>query len=159
MPSHVPALIAAYMRASASSRGGGRAGPFSRRRHGPVSRLPGALPARPAGHRPTRLIQRGGIIAIAVEDTSGAVTGAGLVDVMADGPAAGELAGVGVRAAFRRRGIASAISAYPARTAHTRGISLVFGEAGPGEEQLYRRTGFTDATTKIWASIRSDQLV
>ena len=109
--------------------------------------------------RLTRLIQRGGIIAIAVEDTSGAVTGAGLVDVMADGPDVGELAGVGVLAAFRRRGIASAISAYPARTAHTRGISLVFLEAGPGEEQIDRRTGFTDATTKIWASIRSDQPV
>ena len=31
---------------------------------------------------------------------------------------------------------------------------LVFLEAEPEEEQLYRRTGFTDATTKIWASIR-----
>jgi hypothetical protein len=34
------------------------------------------------------------------------------------------------------------------------GLSLVFLEAEPDEEQIYRRTGFTDATTKIWASIR-----
>jgi hypothetical protein len=41
-----------------------------------------------------------------------------------------------------------------ARTAHSQGISLVFLEAEPAEEQIYRRTGFTDAATKIWASIR-----
>ena len=56
--------------------------------------------------------------------------------------------------AFRRRGIASAVSAYLARTAHSRGISLVFLEAEPEEEQIYHRTGFADATAKIWASIR-----
>ena len=66
----------------------------------------------------------------------------------------GELAAVGVLAAFRRRGVASALSVHLARTAHTRGIGLVFLEAEPGEEQLYRRTGFTDATTKIWTSLR-----
>ena len=48
----------------------------------------------------------------------------------------------------------AAVSAYLARTAHSRGISLVFLEAEPEEEQIYRRTGFADATTKIWASIR-----
>ena len=41
-----------------------------------------------------------------------------------------------------------------ARTAHSRGIGLVFLEAEPEEEQIYRRTGSTDSTTKIWASIR-----
>jgi GNAT superfamily N-acetyltransferase len=55
---------------------------------------------------------------------------------------------------FRRRGIASALSAHLARTDHSQGISLVFLEAEPEEEQIYHRTGFTDATTKIWASIR-----
>jgi GNAT superfamily N-acetyltransferase len=105
--------------------------------------------------RLTRLIQRGGIIAIAVDDASGTVTGAGLVDVTADCAEVGALAGVGVLTAFRRRGIASALSAYLARTAHPQGISLVFLEAEPAEEQIYRRTGFIDATAKIWASIRS----
>jgi len=33
-------------------------------------------------------------------------------------------------------------------------IGLVFLEAQPEQEQVYRCTGFTDATTKIWASIR-----
>jgi hypothetical protein len=30
----------------------------------------------------------------------------------------------------------------------------IFLEAEPDEEHIYRRTGFTDATTKLWASIR-----
>ncbi|MGD0703899.1 MAG: GNAT family N-acetyltransferase [Trebonia sp.] len=54
----------------------------------------------------------------------------------------------------RRRGIASALSAYLAWSAHSQAISLVFLEAEPEAEQLYRRTGFADATTKIWASLR-----
>jgi len=82
--------------------------------------------------RLTRLAQRGGLVAIAV----------------------GELAAVAVLTTFRPRGIASALSAHLARTAHSQGISLVFLEAEPEEEQIYRRTGFTDATAKIWASIR-----
>jgi GNAT superfamily N-acetyltransferase len=122
------------------------------------------LPSPPGPHdiaRLTRLTQRGGLAAIAVDESSGTVTGTGLIDVAADRPAVaadrpavGELAAVGVLAAFRRRGIASALSAHLARTAHSQGISLVFLEAEPEEEQIYRRTGFTDATTKIWASIR-----
>lgn len=61
---------------------------------------------------------------------------------------------VGVLTAYRRRGIASAISAYLADTAHTRGIGPVFLEAEPEEERIYRRTGFTDATAKLWTSLR-----
>jgi GNAT superfamily N-acetyltransferase len=103
--------------------------------------------------RLTRLTRRGGLVAIAIDESSGTVTGTGLIDVAGD-RSVGELAAVGVLAAFRRRGIASALSAQLARTAHSQGISLVFLEAEPEEEQIYRRTGFTDATTKIWASIR-----
>jgi GNAT superfamily N-acetyltransferase len=114
------------------------------------------VPHPPGPHdiaRLTRLTERGGVVAIAVDDSSTAVVGAGLVDATADSPAVGELAAVGVLTEFRRRGIASALGAYLARTAHSRGIPLVFLEAEPGEEQLYRRTGFIDATTKLWASI------
>jgi GNAT superfamily N-acetyltransferase len=205
---HVPALIAAYMRAAVSSWPGGRAGPFTigfdahsddpmrnyavhdqgacpgagdigilitffRHSHR-IPRLeyieedaPRAWPALaaagftmpypPGPHdiaRLTSLTRRGGLVAIAVDDSSGTVTGTGLVDVAGDCPAVGELAAVGVLTAFRRRGIASALSAHLARTAHSGGISLVFLEAEPEEEQIYRRTGFTNVTTKLWASIR-----
>jgi GNAT superfamily N-acetyltransferase len=135
------------------------------------------MPDPPGPHdlaRLTRLIQRGGLVAIAIDDSAGTVTGTGLVDVAGDRTSpeelasgvgqlpdgvrelggVGELAAVGVLAAFRGRGIASALSAHLARAAHAQGISLVFLEAEPAEEQIYRRTGFADATTKIWASIR-----
>jgi GNAT superfamily N-acetyltransferase len=104
--------------------------------------------------RLTRLTRCGGLVAIAVEESSGTVIGTALIDVASDRPTARELAAVGVLAPFRRRGIASALSAHLARTAHSQGVSLVFLEAEPEEEQIYRRTGFTDVTTKIWASIR-----
>ena len=115
------------------------------------------VPYPPGTHdiaRLTRMTQRGGLVAIAIDDLSGTVTGTGLVDVTGDHPGVGELASVGVLTAFRRRGIASALSAHLATTAHSAGIGLVFLEAEPAEEQIYRRTGFTDATTKLWTSIR-----
>jgi ribosomal protein S18 acetylase RimI-like enzyme len=115
------------------------------------------VPRPPGPHdiaRLTTLTQRGGLVAIAIDDSSGTVVGTGLVDVMGDRPAVGELAAVGVLTAFRRRGIASALSAHLTRTAHSQDIGLVFLEAEPDEEQIYRRTGFTDATTKLWTSIR-----
>jgi hypothetical protein len=69
------------------------------------------MPHPPAPHdiaRLARLTLRGGLVAIAVDESSGTVTGTGLID-----------------------------------------INLVFLEAAPEGEQIYRRTGFTDATTKI----------
>lgn len=104
--------------------------------------------------RMARLIQRGGFVAIAVDEASGIVVGTGLIDTVGPRPAVGELAAVGVLTASRRRGIASAISAHLARTAHSHGIGLIFLEAEPEEQQIYRRTGFADATSKIWISLR-----
>jgi ribosomal protein S18 acetylase RimI-like enzyme len=114
------------------------------------------IPHPPGPHDIARLAgltRRGGLVSIAIDDSAGTVVGTGLIDIAGDRPVVGELAAVGVLTEFRRRGIASALSAHLARTAHSRGISLVFLEAEPEEEQIYRRTGFTDATTKIWASI------
>jgi len=100
--------------------------------------------------RLARVAGRGGVVSVAVDDATGTVVGTGLVDVTGPDDAAGELAAVGVRAGFRRRGIASALSAQLAGAAHARGIGVVFLEAEPEEESIYRRTGFTDVTTKIW---------
>jgi ribosomal protein S18 acetylase RimI-like enzyme len=104
--------------------------------------------------RLARVVQRGGVVSVAVDDASGQIAGTGLVDVTGPGASTGELAAVAVRAAFRRRGIASALSAHLARTAHSQAISLVFLEAEPAEERIYRRTGFVEVTTKIWMSRR-----
>jgi ribosomal protein S18 acetylase RimI-like enzyme len=102
--------------------------------------------------RITGMTRRGGIVVVAVDDDSGTVVGTGLVDVAADYPGVGELAAVGVLTGYRRRGIASAVSVCLARTAHAQGIGLVFLEAEPDEEQIYRRAGFFDVTAKIWVS-------
>jgi GNAT superfamily N-acetyltransferase len=110
-------------------------------------------PGPPDIARMTGLIRRGGIVVVAVDDDSGAVVGTGLVDVAEEYPGVGELAAVGVLTAYRRRGIASAVSVALATGAHDHGTGLVFLEAEPAEEQIYRRSGFTDATTKIWVSI------
>jgi len=104
--------------------------------------------------RLARMVQRGGVVSVVVDDASGQITGTGLVDVTGLGASTGELAAVAVRPAFRRRGIASALSAHLARTAHSQAISLVFLEAEPAEERIYRRTGFVEVTTKIWMSLR-----
>jgi ribosomal protein S18 acetylase RimI-like enzyme len=115
------------------------------------------LPAPPGPHdiaRLSGLTQRGGLVGVAVDEVSGAVVAAGLIDVAGERPAVGELAAVGVLAAFRRRGIAAAIAAHLAGAAHADGIGLVFLEAEPDEERIYRRTGFLDAAAKIWASLR-----
>ena len=100
------------------------------------------------------MLQRGGVISVAVDDASGQIARTGLVDVTGPGTGTGELAAVAVRSAFRRRGIASALSAHLARTAHFQAIPLVFLEAEPGEERIYRRAGFVGVTTKIWMSLR-----
>jgi ribosomal protein S18 acetylase RimI-like enzyme len=115
------------------------------------------MPQPPGPHDVERLagvVRRGGVISVAVDDASDQIVGAGLVDVTDPGTSTGELAAVAVRAAFRRRGIASALSAHLANTAHSQAITLVFLEAEPGEERIYRRTGFVDVTTKIWMSLR-----
>src|SRR5271154_3405720 len=56
--------------------------------------------------RLARVAERGGVVSVAVDGATESVVGTGLVDVTGPGDAAGELAAVGVRAEFRRRGIA-----------------------------------------------------
>jgi ribosomal protein S18 acetylase RimI-like enzyme len=97
---------------------------------------------------------RGGVVTVAIDNESGSVVGTGLVDVPSPGAGIGELAAVGVLTAFRRRGIASAVSAHLARTAHARGTTVVFLEALPDEEEIYRRVGFADVSSKAWLSLR-----
>jgi GNAT superfamily N-acetyltransferase len=115
------------------------------------------VPDPPGPHdvaRLTGLVQRGGIVVVAVDDDSGTIVGGGLVDVADECPGVGELAAVGVLTGYRRRGIASALSVSLARIAHASGIGLVFLEAEPAEERIYRRAGFTDVTAKVWVSLR-----
>jgi ribosomal protein S18 acetylase RimI-like enzyme len=112
----------------------------------------------PAGpHDVDRLraaVARGGLVVVAHDTASGVAVGSGLVDRISPHSGTGELAAVGVLAPYRRRGIASAMSAFLARTAHAHGMALVWLEAAPEEEPAYRRTGFPVAGRKLWMSRR-----
>jgi predicted acetyltransferase len=54
-----------------------------------------------------------------------------------------EIAGIGVRASFRRRGIAGALTARLVREAFAAGVSVAFITPGHDEEaRIYSRAGF-----------------
>lgn len=99
-------------------------------------------------------IERGGLVALAhtgvgVEPLDG--IGAGLCAP----PHAGvsELAAVGVRPAYRRRGVAAALTALLTRTCPTVGIARPFlTPAGAAEERIYRRVGYQQVSTMLHIS-------
>jgi GNAT superfamily N-acetyltransferase len=97
-------------------------------------------------------IRAGGLVVLARETRSSAPVGIGLCSVPCDGVT--ELAGIGVHASFRRRGIAGAITAWLAREAFAAGVTTAFltpvdHDAG----RVYARAGFaaTDSTVlHLW---------
>jgi GNAT superfamily N-acetyltransferase len=97
-------------------------------------------------------IRRGGLVAVARDAATGEAVGTGLCNGPLDG--VDELAAVGVREPYRRRGIAGALTAYLAQESHRRGVQLVWLEAEPAEQRIYRGVGFVDAAEKIWLSLR-----
>ena len=97
-------------------------------------------------------VARGGLVAVARDARTGAAVGTGLLNGPIDG--IDELAAVGVREPYRRRGIAGALTVFLANAGHDRGVRLVFLEAEPREERIYRALGFVDAAEKIWISLR-----
>ena len=87
-------------------------------------------------------IAAGGIAVLARSASTAEPAGAGLCTPPADG--ATELAGIGVREPFRRRGLAGAITARLAREAFATGVTTAF--LTPGDEgafRVYERAGFT----------------
>jgi GNAT superfamily N-acetyltransferase len=85
----------------------------------------------------------GGVVVLARDAESGEPAGAGLCVAPHEGVT--ELAAVGVRESFRRKGIAAAMTGWLARTAYDRGMELVFLMAhGPGEARIYGRAGFVE---------------
>jgi predicted acetyltransferase len=92
------------------------------------------------------------LVALARDAATGQAVGSGLVDGPLDG--IGELAAVGVIEQYRRRGIAGAMSLHLAMKAHEQGMKLVWLEAAPEEEGIYKRAGFTPSGAKLWISRR-----
>ncbi len=89
-----------------------------------------------------RSIERSALLVLARDAVTQEPAGAGQCTAPVDG--ATELTSVGVRPAFRRRGIAQALTTWLAKTMTARGADLVFLMAhGEDEARIYERAGFT----------------
>jgi ribosomal protein S18 acetylase RimI-like enzyme len=91
----------------------------------------------------------GGVVGLARE-ASGRAVGSGLVAAPSDGLA--ELAAVGVLPAWRRRGIAGALTVALGRAAFDHGIEILMLMAYRAEQGIYARAGFTVASEIIFVS-------
>lgn len=94
----------------------------------------------------------GGLAILARDAATGEPAGGGLCDVPVNG--ASELTSIGVRATFRRRGIAGAMTARLVRDAHAHGITTVFlMAAGEAEARIYARVGFVTSGEVLHISL------
>jgi GNAT superfamily N-acetyltransferase len=89
--------------------------------------------------RLTSLVERGGVVALALVD--GVPASSGLYTASRDGLA--EVAAVGTREEYRRRGLAAAVVALLSGTARERGVTPYLQAESPREEALYSRLGYT----------------
>jgi N-acetylglutamate synthase-like GNAT family acetyltransferase len=111
----------------------------------------GPMPPRAADSL-RRTIDAGGIVVLARAAGTAEPAGAGLCT----GPheRTTELAGIGVRSAFRRRGIAAAMTHWLTREALARGIENVFLMAeGAAEARIYARAGFEAVSEVLHISL------
>lgn len=99
-----------------------------------------------------RTAESGGIVVLARDAATGEPAGAGLVTVPYEGFA--ELTSVGVRRAFRRRGIARVMAARLAREGLESGMTCVFLMAmGEDEARIYERAGFVRTSDVLHISL------
>jgi GNAT superfamily N-acetyltransferase len=83
----------------------------------------------------------GALAVIAVEQTSGAVVGAGSCSPVRDGLT--EVAAIGVSAVYRRRGIGGALASRLGREAISGGADVPWlMAADDGERRIYERAGY-----------------
>jgi ribosomal protein S18 acetylase RimI-like enzyme len=98
-----------------------------------------------------RLVTQGGVLMVAREPRSGRTVGAGMATPAHEGTS--EVAGIGVHTAFRRRGIAGALTAAITREAFVRGVTLAWLAPGhDGAERIYMRAGFVRASEQLHIS-------
>jgi ribosomal protein S18 acetylase RimI-like enzyme len=98
-----------------------------------------------------RAIAQGGIIVAARDLTSGVIVGAGMATPPFDGIT--EIAGIGVREDFRRRGAAGAITALVTRIAFEAGVTLAWlTPESIDAQRIYARAGFAVASEALHIS-------
>lgn len=89
-----------------------------------------------------RTATSGGVVVLARDAKTGEAAGAGICVAPYEGVT--ELAAIGVRERFRRRGIAAAMAGWLTRAALDQGMTLVFLMAhGTDEARIYARAGFS----------------
>ena len=114
-------------------------------------RDPLSLESAVAGLR--RTADTGGVVVLARDAGTGEPAGAGLCVAPYDGVT--ELAAIGVRERFRRRGIAAAVAGWLADAALDKGMTLVFlMAAGPDEARIYARAGFLEQGEVLHISVK-----
>jgi len=113
----------------------------------------GDPPPAPTAARDWRDRAAAGEIAMLARDTlSGEPAGGGLCTVPADRTT--ELAGIGVRGAYRGRGIAAALTARLVQAAFAAGVATVFLMAATeAEARIYTRAGFTTVSEILHISL------
>jgi ribosomal protein S18 acetylase RimI-like enzyme len=94
----------------------------------------------------------GGGFAVAARDVAtGVIAGGGVAEAVVDGTA--EVAGIGVRSPFRRRGIGGAMTAFLTAAVHAAGGRTVFlTPAGVNEQRMYARVGYEPAGAMVHLS-------
>jgi GNAT superfamily N-acetyltransferase len=86
----------------------------------------------------------GGFAVLARDAATGEPAGGGVAEAIVAGTT--EVAGIGVRSSFRRRGIGAALTAFLTAAAHEAGAHTVFlTPAGVPEQRIYARVGFAQA--------------
>jgi GNAT superfamily N-acetyltransferase len=94
----------------------------------------------------------GALFLVARDEADGAIVGGGVATVPAGGVT--EVAGIGVLASHRRRGIAGAITARLARDAFAAGQTTVWLTPGnEGAHRVYARAGFADTSIMVHMSL------
>jgi GNAT superfamily N-acetyltransferase len=98
-----------------------------------------------------RTVTQGGLVGLALDRNTGLGVGGGLCAPPHDGVS--ELAAVGVRSPYRRRGIATALTVLLTRACPDYGISTPFlTPAGEQEERIYQSAGYRPVTEMLHIS-------
>lgn len=89
-------------------------------------------------------LEQGGLSVYARDATTGDPAGGGSAEAVVEGIT--EVAGIGVRAPYRRRGVGAAITAWLTGAGHERGAHTVFlTPAGVDEQRRYTGVGYRPA--------------